>query len=185
MISHIYDRNKENAHWAWLRLQLPPEGVGSVYPNAKECLSRLADVRWPNGAICKRCGKGDPRSLTTRDVYECRRCKHHFSVKAGTVFHRCRIPLNIWFQSAELLIQRSPDGPIVADFENRFQLKRAAATRMRRIILEDLRIGGAQFMGRLIFTRPAIPPEGVELYSLVFVGWLKELIHERGMRIHI
>lgn len=179
-----HDRNTENAHWAWLRLQLPKEGVESVYPDVTQCLSRLAAVRWPHGVTCKRCGEGEPRSLTTRDVYECRRCKHHISIKAGTLFHGSRIPLNIWFQSAELLIYRSPEGPIVADFEKRFHLNRAPATRMRRIILEDLRIGGAQILGKLIFTRPAIPPEGVKLYSPVFVGWLKQLAHDRDLRIH-
>lgn len=184
-IPRSYDPNIENAHWAWLRVQLPPEGVESLYSDVTQCLSRLAAVRWPNRVICNCCGKSDPRLLTTRDVYECRGCKHQFSIKAGTLFHRSRIPLNIWFQSAELLIHRSPDGPIVADFEKRFQLNRAPATRMRRIISEDLRIGGAQFLGRLIFTRPAIPPDGVELYSRVFVGWLKELISERGMKIYI
>ncbi|WP_416384571.1 transposase [Roseovarius sp. Pro17] len=97
MTHDAYDPNRENAHWDWLRLQLPSEGVTRLFPDDAACLARVKAVRWPNGVACGRCGQDEPRTLKTRSVFECRACKRQFSCKAGTVFHRSRIPLTIWF----------------------------------------------------------------------------------------
>lgn len=186
---HSHDPNKQNAHWAWLRLQLPEEGVGNIYPSDVACLARLTAMRWPEGVKCDRCFHSHARTLTTRAVHECRSCKRQFSSKTGTIFHRSKIPLSIWFRSAEHFIRMgitgSDDLPLVSDFENRFQLHHPAATRLRRILFEDLRIGGAQFTGQLISTGPIIPPAGVEMYSPEFADWLRTLARSRGKTIYI
>ncbi len=188
-MSHTYDPNREYAHWAWLRLQLPNEGVASVFPDETACLTRLTAVRWPDGVVCDRCGQDEPRKLTTRNVYECRACKRQFSCKSGTIFHRSRIPLTIWFQSAEFFIQNSPQGfnrlPQVAQFENLFDLHHPAATRLRRILSDDLSIGREQFLGRLVFAKPIQHPDGVELYSPAFADWLRQLVRDEELSNYI
>jgi transposase-like protein len=46
-------------------------------------------VRWPetDGApVCPRCGGVDAYEIKSRRKFECRACKHHFSVTSGTIF---------------------------------------------------------------------------------------------------
>jgi len=49
----------------------------------------FCDLRWPetDGApMCPRCGSLDAYFLASRRKYECKGCKHHFSVTSGTIF---------------------------------------------------------------------------------------------------
>lgn len=61
------------------------------------CLDYLFQLRWPNGYVCPRCGhtKGwrVPRALI-----ECASCSYQTSMTAGTIFHRTRKPLTMWFR---------------------------------------------------------------------------------------
>ena len=56
-------------------------------------------LRWPNGFVCPGCDcvggwrLGDGR-------FWCGRCRRRVSVTAGTVFHRTRTPLTVWFAVA-------------------------------------------------------------------------------------
>lgn len=60
------------------------------------CREFLARVRWPEGFVCPACGSGDAWR-TGRGLWMCRRCGHQTSVTAGTIFHRSRYPLRMWF----------------------------------------------------------------------------------------
>ena len=63
------------------------------------CLDYLDWLRWPDGFVCPRCralGRwrlGDGR-------YWCEVCRRRVSVTAGTIFHRTRTPLTVWFAAA-------------------------------------------------------------------------------------
>src|ERR1035437_9663254 len=60
------------------------------------CLDYLELLRWPNGFVCPLCDSaggwytGDGRWM-------CTACGHRTSVTAGTIFHRTRTPLTVWF----------------------------------------------------------------------------------------
>ena len=60
------------------------------------CLEYLEWLRWPNGFVCPNCESaggwytGDRRWM-------CSTCGHRTSVTAGTIFHRTRTPLTVWF----------------------------------------------------------------------------------------
>lgn len=63
------------------------------------CRDYIAKLRWPAGFQCPRCtSKGAWTSHGT--LYRCRSCRKDFSVTAGTVFHRSRLPLRTWFRMA-------------------------------------------------------------------------------------
>ncbi len=65
---------------------------------------RLVAVRWPNGFQCPACGHGRGWQLKIRShSFECARCHRQASVAAGTLLHRTRPSLAIWFWAACLM----------------------------------------------------------------------------------
>ena len=62
------------------------------------CGVYLVSLRWPNGFVCPQCG-GRAAWRTTRGRVECRECNHQVSVTAGTIFHKTRKPLRVWFRA--------------------------------------------------------------------------------------
>lgn len=63
-----------------------------------DCAAYLAQVRWPGGFCCPRCGHGQAWTVR-RGRYVCRRCRSETSVIAGTIFQDTRKPLVQWFQA--------------------------------------------------------------------------------------
>lgn len=63
----------------------------------EQCREYLTRVRWPEGFRCPRCGGEHGWPVNT--LIECQRCGHQSSVLAGTIFHRTRTPLRVWFRA--------------------------------------------------------------------------------------
>jgi transposase-like protein len=69
------------------------------FPDDAACLDYLEWLRWPDGIRCPRCAGRDGWRLGS-GRWECARCGHQVSVTAGTIFHRTRTPLRLWFEAA-------------------------------------------------------------------------------------
>lgn len=67
------------------------------------CRAYLENTRWPRGFICPECGS-EEAWRTNRQSFFCRSCKRQTSVTSGTIFHRSKIPLKVWFSAIWLLI---------------------------------------------------------------------------------
>jgi transposase-like protein len=67
------------------------------------CYAYLAEQRWRDGFRCPRCGEGRAWTLARRRLLECKGCGHQASVTAGTVYHRTRRPLRLWFKAMLLI----------------------------------------------------------------------------------
>ena len=76
-----------------------PRSLGELqawFSTDAACLDYLEWLRWPNGFVCGACGClggwriGDGRLM-------CPSCGYRSSVTAGTIFHRTRTPLTVWF----------------------------------------------------------------------------------------
>ncbi len=62
------------------------------------CLTHLANLRWPDGFQCPKCGhNAGYYALPNRGLYECRECAYQASVTSGTLFHSTKLPLTKWF----------------------------------------------------------------------------------------
>jgi uncharacterized protein YchJ len=72
------------------------------------CRHYLTACRGPDGFCCPLCGDADSYALTTRDLLQCRSCRHQTSVTAGTVLDRTRLPLSVWFAAAYLVTTHTP-----------------------------------------------------------------------------
>lgn len=62
------------------------------------CLDYLFKIRWPSGFVCPHCGDTNAWK-TRRGLLHCKHCSTQTSVTAGTIFHRVRKPLYLWFRA--------------------------------------------------------------------------------------
>ena len=67
------------------------------FPDEESCWRYLREARWPDGFVCPRCGEPGSHFIQTRRLEQCRSCRYQSSVTAGTVFHRTRVSLRLWF----------------------------------------------------------------------------------------
>jgi transposase-like protein len=78
------------------------------FPNEESCATFLAARRWPDGFVCPGCGSKRGWSLASRArLYECTDCRRQTSITAGTVLHRSKLPLQVWFWAAHLMATHS------------------------------------------------------------------------------
>jgi len=78
------------------------------FPDDRSCAEFLFERRWPEGFVCPKCDKGRAALLRSRAwTYECLDCGRQTSVTAGTVMHRTKQPLAVWFWAAHLMSTHS------------------------------------------------------------------------------
>jgi transposase-like protein len=75
------------------------------FRSERDCQQALLEARWPEGFICGACGHDCAYLLSRRPIMQCSLCRHQTSVTAGTIFHKTRIPLLIWFWMIYLVAQ--------------------------------------------------------------------------------
>jgi transposase-like protein len=78
------------------------------FPDEQACREYLFESRWPDGIVCPRCGSGSATVLPRRLLWQCRSCRYQVSVTAGSVLHRTRTPLHLWFWAAYLVTTATP-----------------------------------------------------------------------------
>jgi hypothetical protein len=62
------------------------------------------------------------RLKTSRAVFQCPRCAKELSPTSGTIFHKSRLPLTIWFQAMHLMIT-SPEGISARELQRQLHLR--------------------------------------------------------------
>jgi transposase-like protein/predicted RNA-binding Zn-ribbon protein involved in translation (DUF1610 family) len=78
------------------------------FPDEESCAAFLASRRWPDGFVCSGCGGKRGWSLASRaHLYECSDCGRQTSITSGTVLHRSKLPLQVWFWAAHLMATHS------------------------------------------------------------------------------
>ncbi|TAE20183.1 MAG: IS1595 family transposase [Bacteroidetes bacterium] len=66
---------------------------GKVFHNDESCVAYLADLKWQDGFICKKCGHTSGCKKAGHN-YHCYKCNHVESATSGTLFHRIRFGLH-------------------------------------------------------------------------------------------
>ncbi len=82
----------------------------AMFPDEPACADYMERVRWPDGFVCPTCGvMAPPWRISTRpEVLRCTSCRHETSLTAGTVMHRTKQPLQVWFWAAYLVTTQTP-----------------------------------------------------------------------------
>lgn len=79
-----------------------------AFPDEAACAAFLARRRWPKGFVCADCGGRKAVELKSRAwTRQCTACRRQTSVTAGTVLHRTKLPLTVWFWAAHLMATHS------------------------------------------------------------------------------
>jgi len=78
------------------------------FPDEAACRAYLFESRWPEGYRCPHCDGGKVGAEHRRHLWQCGRCGHQASVTAGTVMHKTRTPLTLWFWAAYLVATHAP-----------------------------------------------------------------------------
>ena len=68
------------------------------FSSEQACRDYLIQMRWPNGFTCPGCGHNSAWSIK-RDQLYCTKCNLQTSPTSGTIFHRTKKPLRLWFQA--------------------------------------------------------------------------------------
>ncbi len=79
------------------------------YGSEERCHTALLAQRWPEGFVCPKCRGGKHSYCVRRRLYQCSACRAQTSLKAGTVFHKSKVPLTKWFLAIYLLTQSKND----------------------------------------------------------------------------
>ena len=64
----------------------------------KSCRNYLERIRWPEGFVCPRC-KARKAWRAQDGRFHCQGCHANVYLTAGTVFHRSKVPLRLWFRA--------------------------------------------------------------------------------------
>jgi transposase-like protein len=75
------------------------------YGTEEQCRAVVIASRWPNGFDCPVCGCRQHSLVTTRDLYQCTRCRRQTSPIAGTIFAATHLSLRLWFRAIYHLTQ--------------------------------------------------------------------------------
>ena len=69
-----------------------------MFPDDATAEQWFAEVRWPNGVACPKCGSLDVQQGAKHPTmpYHCRDCRKYFSVKTGTVMHGSKLGYQVW-----------------------------------------------------------------------------------------
>jgi transposase-like protein len=78
-----------------------------LYGTEAQCEAALEAARWPNGFECPGCTSKSHCIVWHKTVktWQCNRCHAQTTLRAGTVFHATKLPLQKWFQAMYFLTQ--------------------------------------------------------------------------------
>ncbi len=78
------------------------------FPTEEAQLGFLIRSRWPDGFACPRCGHKEYYWKAARRLLQCKKCDYQTSVTAGTIMHRSKMPLSLWFYAAYFVTTHTP-----------------------------------------------------------------------------
>jgi transposase-like protein len=91
------------------------------FSSDEACQKYLFQVRFPNGFVCPKCGCIECYEINTRNLYQCKECRHQATVTSGSVMHRSHLTLRIWFW-AIFLVSKDKRGYSAAQLSRELDL---------------------------------------------------------------
>ncbi len=68
-----------------------------TFSTEEDCAQYIFGLRWPKGFVCPRCQNDKYGLIRNRLLYRCKSCRYQASLTAGSIMHRTRTPLMVWF----------------------------------------------------------------------------------------
>jgi transposase-like protein len=75
------------------------------FADLDNCIDFLANLRWPEGVVCPKCGSKEVSYIKTRRIWKCKQEHDHrqFSCKVGTIMEDSPISLDKWLTAMWLI----------------------------------------------------------------------------------
>lgn len=80
--------------------ELSEDQIKELFQNEEKCYEFLAELKWSDGFICRKCGNTNYCSGKSPWSRRCTKCKTEESAASGTIFHNCKFPVNKAFYIA-------------------------------------------------------------------------------------
>jgi transposase-like protein len=93
-----------------------------TFQSERDCEEYLFKSRWPNGFVCPECGDKE-FYYTSKRLFKCKEHGHVTSITSGTVMHRTKQPLLLWFWATYLMTTGTP-GISAVQLQRKLGLKR-------------------------------------------------------------
>jgi hypothetical protein len=85
---------------AIFKRELSKVELAELFVSDEKCFEFLAELKWSEGFICKKCGNTNYCLGKTPHSRRCTKCKAEESAAAGTIFHNCKFPVSKAFYIA-------------------------------------------------------------------------------------
>jgi transposase-like protein len=96
----------------WNTLPMNLFTLAKSFPTEELAVEHWIATRWPDGVRCISCDHGTVYRIQTAGktgkralIFECGKCRLHFSPTAGTLFHDSHLPLQKWFAAIALMCE--------------------------------------------------------------------------------
>lgn len=111
----------------------------------EDCTSYMMHKRWKDGFSCPKCQHNQYYFITTRKLYECSQCHYQASITAGTLMHKSKKPLTVWFW-AIYLVAHDKRGKSALSLASVLDLNYRTALHMHRKIRAAMKDRDSQYM---------------------------------------
>ena len=74
--------------------EISPELAQELFEDSNKALKFIADLKWVDGFVCKKCGHTNYCEGKSPSSRRCTRCKKEESATSHTLFHNCKFPIN-------------------------------------------------------------------------------------------
>jgi len=85
---------------AIFKKELSSKQLNDLFTSDEKCYEFLAEVKWSEGFICRKCGNTNHCPGKTPYSRRCTKCKTEESPTTGTIFHNCKFPVSKAFYIA-------------------------------------------------------------------------------------
>jgi len=79
--------------------------IYKIFPTSASCIEYLEKVRWKNKPQCPYCKSHNHTQMPKEHRHHCNNCNTSYSVTVGTVLHKTKLDLQIWFLCINLMIK--------------------------------------------------------------------------------
>lgn len=116
------------------------------FPTDEACLEYIFNARYTD-PVCEMCkSENSFYRVSTRKCYSCSHCGHQIHPTAGTIFHKSRTPLTLWFY-AIFLFASAKNGVSAKELERQLGVTYKCAWRMGKQIRSLMTQGKAPLEG--------------------------------------
>jgi hypothetical protein len=116
---------------------LSSEKVEELLNSDEKCLEFLANLKWSEGFICRKCGNTNSCFGKTLYSRRCTRCKTEESATVGTIFHNCKFPISKAFYIA-YNVCRGAESVSTYEFARRLSLRQMTCWKFKSKIQNAL-----------------------------------------------